>query len=177
MKRVAVGVALLVGVAVLVPSFAIDPVLGLVVLWWFAWLVAAAAVVALATFAVTRRKRWFDGATLVAVVWVALVTTFATLAIPQTVHRRADADRVPYGYPIRFLFADQTLWTPPSYPRTYGFNPWETPSSFSAQRFTVSLLTVYVALLALLRLALRARRPAPHARGGRGEQTRAPAGP
>ena len=176
MKRVAVAAALAVAAAVLVPAFGIDPVLALVVLWWFGWLLVAAAVVAGATSLVTRRKRWFDGVTLVAVAWLALVTTFATLAIPQTVASRADANSVPYGYPIPFVFADQTFWSPPSYPRTYGFNPWETPHSFSLPRFALSFLIVYVALLALLRLLAAARRAAPRAPGPLGAPVRWPDG-
>ena len=176
MRGLALAAALLVGLAVLVPAFGRDAGLGLFVLYVFAVLLAAAVPPALAAALLTRRRRWFDVTTLVATAWLALVLTLGTLAVDQTAATGGEAERLAYGYPIHFVYADQTRFDPPSYPHAFRFSPWETPHSFSPARFALSFLIVYVALLALLRLLAAARRAAPHAPGRLGAPVRWPGG-
>ena len=77
---------------------------------------------------------------------VALVLVAATLAVPQTAHSGSEARNLGFGYPLSYVSADLSTFTPPSYPQTYRFNPWETVVHVRAVQFVVDWLLVIFAL-------------------------------
>jgi hypothetical protein len=76
---------------------------------------------------------------------VALVIVVATLAVPQTAHSRSEARNLGFGYPLAYVSADLAT-TPPSYPQTYRFNPWENVAHVRAPQFVADWLLVIFAL-------------------------------
>lgn len=76
----------------------------------------------------------------------ALAVTIATLAVDRTVTTRAELAAVGFGYPIAFVTADLRRWTPPSFPRELGWNPWEDPAALHAARFLASYAVVSACL-------------------------------
>ncbi len=77
---------------------------------------------------------------------VALVIVVATLAVPQTAHSRSEARNLGFGYPLAYISADLTTFTPPGYPQTYRFNPWENVANVRALQFVADWLLVIFAL-------------------------------
>jgi hypothetical protein len=77
---------------------------------------------------------------------VAFVLVAATLAVPQTAHSASEAKNLGYGYPLSYVSADLSTFTPPSYPQTYRFNPWETVFHVRALQFVLDWLLVVFAL-------------------------------
>jgi hypothetical protein len=79
---------------------------------------------------------------------VALGIVVVTLALPSTANSRDEAVHLGFGYPLSFVWVDETaLWNPPGYPQTYLFNPWEDPSSHgNGWRFIADWLLVTAAL-------------------------------
>jgi hypothetical protein len=77
---------------------------------------------------------------------VALVIVVATLLVPQVAHSRSEARTLGFGYPLAFVSADLSTYTPPSYPQTYRFNPWETVAHVRPVQFVADWLLVIFAL-------------------------------
>lgn len=77
---------------------------------------------------------------------VALLVVVATLAVPQTAHSRSEARKLGFGYPLAYVSVDMTTFTPPSYPQTYRFNPWENVAHVRAIQFVTDWLLVISAL-------------------------------
>jgi hypothetical protein len=69
---------------------------------------------------------------------VALLVVIGSTAIPRTADRHSDLQQLGFGYPIAFIKADLTAYTPPSYPQQYWWNPWENPWDFRLVAFLVS---------------------------------------
>ena len=92
---------------------------------------------------------------------VALGVSVATLGLPSTAETRAEGAHLGFGYPVSFVWADQTRWNASDYPETYSFDPWETGGDFSGLRFVADWLIWTVLLWAslwFLRRAFTARK-------------------
>ncbi len=86
---------------------------------------------------------------------LALLAVVATLALPRTAHDRADARRLGFGYPLAFVEVDLSAYTPPSYPQTYRYDPWEDPADLRTVPFVVDLALFVFALWSPLWLLRR----------------------
>ena len=157
MRRPAVTAAVAAAVLIVAAAVTVDGGFAVFTLFWlFFWLLVA-VLVAVVTWIALSWLRWFDFATLVAAAWLALVGTVATVAVPQTAATRADARALEFGYPLRSATSDVSFFSRPSYPQTYGFNPWENPTHFDGLRFALSASIFYALLLGALALGTRLR--------------------
>jgi hypothetical protein len=79
---------------------------------------------------------------------VALVIVAATLTVPQTAHSASEARTLGFGYPLSYVSVDMSTFTPPSYPQTYRFNPWENVADVRGVQFILDWLLVIFVLWA-----------------------------
>jgi hypothetical protein len=68
---------------------------------------------------------------------VALFLVVASLVIPRTASSRGDAKSIGFGYPLAFVAVDETVWSPPAYPQTYRFDPWDDIFDVDGPRFVL----------------------------------------
>ena len=96
---------------------------------------------------------------------VALGIVVVTLAFPSAAHTRDEGAHLGFGYPLSFVWVDETVWNASDYPQSFFFNPWEQPTvGKSGWRFIVDWLLVTAALWTpvwLLRRALTSSRTLP----------------
>ena len=82
---------------------------------------------------------------------VCAIAQFFVLAatwIPVKIESERELRSAAHGYPVAWVTVEH-YWDPPSYPRTWGWNPWEEPATAEDGRYLASFVLVFAPLLVL----------------------------
>ena len=96
-------------------------------------------------------------------VWTLCLATFlvvSSLLVPTTVYSRSEMVKVPYGFPVPFVWQRVTQLDPPSFPQTYHVMlPQEYATYVSLLNFSINVglgwLTIFSAVHLLRRWKAR----------------------
>lgn len=91
----------------------------------------------------------------------ALLILFATLSIPAIISSSSQERKIPFGYPVPFVFMNSSYDFYEQYKQSYSSNFWvaffqkEHPIDLSTKNFLLSFLIIFVYIEIFLSLATR----------------------